>query len=123
MVKRLNLTYKVEELVYFLMFGLAGFLLCMKVFDDRARHSESNIRRGLRIQERVYNILEGLDIAVIELDPKSKTITYCNKEGNKLLRSIFRKLHPLTTFPDMLRNNDFLKIHLGHECPQEDLSW
>ena len=51
------------------MTGFAGYLLCLKLFDDRALHSESNIRRGLHIQERAYNILEGLDIAVIEIDP------------------------------------------------------
>lgn len=30
-------------------------------------------------QERVYKILDGLNIAVMELDPKNNNISFCNK--------------------------------------------
>ena len=88
--------------------------LAVKLFNDNFEQTKTNIHRGLSIQERVYEILEGLDIAVIEIEPIKRTIRYCNKEGNKILRSIYRKLHPLTRFPDLLVKNDFLKLTGTH---------
>ena len=61
-------------------------------------------------------------MAVVEIEPQKNHISYCNKEGNKVLQSIFRKLKPLTRIPDMLRKNDFLFSQLGMDPSEEDLA-
>lgn len=57
---------------------------------------------------------------MIELTPDSSKISYCNKEGNKLLRSIYRKAHPRSPIPGMLSQNGFLLQNLGEEFSEDD---
>ena len=77
--------------------------------------SETILRRGIDLQQRVYTILDGLNIAVIEIEHEQSRISFSNEAGFKLLKSTFSlsKLH--TRLPKLLQQNEFLKSHLLQE--------
>ena len=56
----------------------------------------------------MYNILDGLNIAVIEVEPEKNKISYSNKMGSKLMQASYLAAHPESELPDILRRNGFL---------------
>ena len=43
-------------------------LACLKYIDEMTNLSLDHLRRGLELQQRAYGILDGLNIAIIEVD-------------------------------------------------------
>ena len=81
-----------------------------------------NIRRGLKHQETVYKIVEGLNIAVMEIDPQKPHIGFCNQKANQFLKDIYRHQNPRKQMPDILTKNDFLKFKYAQGHYEEDIA-
>jgi signal transduction histidine kinase len=73
------------------------------------------LRSGLELQQRVYTILDGLNIAVIEIEHDQNRISFSNVAGFKLLQTSFSMNNPRVALPKMLQRNEFLKSHLMQE--------
>ena len=74
------------------------------------------------MQQRVYSILDGLNIAVIEMDPVKNNISFSNEAAFKLLQSSYRQMHPQSPLPDLLTKNKFLLAQAGQGLSEQDLA-
>jgi hypothetical protein len=84
--------------------------------------SKINIERSLSFQQHICSILDGLNVAVIELDSGTDSISYSNEAGFKLMQSFFRSKHSNEPLPNLLKKNRFLQTHLTTQFTDKSLS-
>ena len=53
------------------------------LYDGLVEQSKINIERGLSFQQHICGILDGLNVAVIELDLSTDSVSYSNEVGFK----------------------------------------
>ena len=83
------LEFYIENLVSILQFKLFSILFIIMMIrgkDIQAEKQIDSIRQSLKNQESVYKILDGLNIAIMEMDAELTNIGFCNQKANKLMK-------------------------------------
>jgi hypothetical protein len=79
------------EFDYDTIMNLSIYYLCSIIFtcgllvlyERLAERSKNNMERSLSFQQHICSILDGLNVAVIELDPSTDSVSYSNDLGFK----------------------------------------